>query len=46
MPPKDAKGMVNSVNRLDPDHTAPQFRPRMSTLFAQAFLSENLGKLW
>ena len=47
MPPKDAKGMANSVDWLDPDQTAPQGRSRMSTLFvAQDFLSENLGKLW
>ena len=34
MCPKDADGMANSV---DPDQTAP--------LFAQAYLSENLGPL-
>ena len=34
MHPNDAEGIPNSV---DPDHTAP--------LFAQAYLSENLGSL-
>ena len=34
MSPNDADGMANSV---DPDQTAP--------LFAQAYLSENLGSL-
>ena len=38
MSPKDADRMANSV---DPDQTAPQG----STLFAQAYLSENLGSL-
>ena len=35
MHPKDADGMANTV---DPDQTAP-------ILFAQAYLSENLGSL-
>ena len=37
MSPNDADGMANSV---DPDQTAPG-----SALFAQAYLSENLGSL-
>ena len=38
MSPNDADGMANSV---DPDQTAPLG----SALFAQAYLSENLGSL-
>ena len=37
MGPNDAEGIANSV---DPDQTAPG-----SALFAQAYLSENLGSL-
>ena len=37
MSPNDADGMANSV---DPDQTAPR-----SALFAQTYLSENLGSL-
>ena len=37
MSPNDADGMANSV---DPDQTAPG-----SALFAQAYLSKNLGSL-
>ena len=37
MSPNDADGIANSV---DPDQTAPR-----STLFAQAYLSENFGSL-
>ena len=40
MSPNDAAGMANSV---DPDHTAPVWSG--SALFAQAYLSENLGSL-
>ena len=38
MSPNDADGMADTV---DPDQTAP----RGSALFAQAYLSENLGSL-
>ena len=38
MHPKDADRMANSV---DPDQTALE-----STLFAETYLSENLGSLW
>ena len=38
MRPKDAEGIANSV---DPDQTAPLG----SALFAQAYVSENLGSL-
>ena len=38
----DADGMVNSV---DPDQTAPPAVWSGSALFAQAYLSENLGSL-
>ena len=41
MSPNDTDGMANSV---DPDHTAPRGRSG-SALFAQAYLSENLGSL-
>ena len=40
MHPKDAAGIANSV---DPDQTAPLWSG--SALFAQAYLSENLGSL-
>ena len=44
MSPKDADGMANSV---DPDQTAPLGAVWSgSALFAQAYLSENLGSLW
>ena len=44
MSPKDADGMANSV---DPDQTAPLGAVwSRSVLFAQAYLSENLGSLW
>ena len=44
MSPKDADGMANSA---DPDQTAPLGAVwSRSTLFAQAYLSENLGSLW
>ena len=44
MSPNDADGMSNSV---DPDQTAPLGAVWSgSTLFAQAYLSENLGSLW
>ena len=43
MSPNDADGMANSV---DPDQTAPGVVWSGSTLFAQAYLSENLGSLW
>ena len=44
MSPNDADGMANSV---DPDQTAPLGAVWSgSALFAQAFLSENLGSLW
>ena len=43
MHPKDAEGIANSV---DPDQTAPLGAVWSgSALFAQAHLSENLGKL-
>ena len=43
MSPNDADGMANSV---DPDQTAPPGAVWSgSTLFAQAYLSENLGSL-
>ena len=42
--PKDADGIANSV---DPDQTAPLGAVWSgSTLFAQPYLSENLGTLW
>ena len=44
MIPNYADGMANSV---DPDQTAPLGAVWSgSTLFAQAYLSENLGLLW
>ena len=44
MSPNDADGMANSV---DPDQTAPLGAVWSgSALFAQAYLSENLGSLW
>ena len=42
MSPNDADGMANSV---DPDQTAPGAVWSGSALFAQAYLSENLGSL-
>ena len=43
MSPKDAVGMANSV---DPDQTAPLGAVWSgSALFAQAYVSENLGSL-
>ena len=42
MSSKDAEGMANSV---DPDQTAPQAVWYGSALFAQTYLSENLGSL-
>ena len=43
MHPKDADGIANSV---DPDQTAPVGAVWSgSALFAQTYLSENLGKL-
>ena len=44
MSPNDADGMANSV---DPDHTVPPVGAVWSgsALFAQAYLSENLGSL-
>ena len=43
MSPNDADGMANSV---DPDQTAPLRAVWSgSALFAQAYLSENLGSL-
>ena len=43
MSPNDADGMANSV---DPDQTAPLGTVWSgSALFAQAYLSENLGSL-
>ena len=43
MSPNDADGMANSV---DPDQTAPLGAVwSVSALFAQAYLSENLGSL-
>ena len=44
MSPNDADGMANSV---DPNQTAPLGAVWSgSALFAQAYLSENLGSLW
>ena len=46
MSPKDADGMASSV---DPDQTAPLGAGAVwsgSTLFTQAYLSENLESLW
>ena len=44
MSPNDADRMANSV---DPDQTAPLGAVWSgSALFAQAYLSENLGSLW
>ena len=44
MSPNDADGMANSV---DPDQTAPLGAVWSgSALFAQAYLSENLGSLF
>ena len=44
MHPNNADGMANSV---DPDQTAPLGTVWYgSTLFAQTYLSENLGSLW
>ena len=44
MSPNDEEGMANSV---DPDQTAPLGAVWSgSALFAQAYLSENLGSLW
>ena len=44
MSPNDADGMANSV---DPDQTAPLGAVWSgSALFAQAYLSKNLGSLW
>ena len=44
MSPNDADGMANSV---DPEQTAPLGAVWSgSALFAQAYLSENLGSLW
>ena len=53
MSPKDADGMANSVdpdqttsNSVDPDQTAPLGAVWSgSALFAQPYLSENLGSL-
>ena len=56
MSPNDADGMANSVdpdqtaprgaNSVDPDQTAPRGAVWSgSALFAQAYLSENLGSL-
>ena len=42
MSPNDADGMANSV---DPDQTAPLAVWSGSALFAQVYLSENLGSL-
>ena len=42
MSPNDADGMANSV---DPDQTAPKAVWSRSALFAQAYLSKNLGSL-
>ena len=43
-PPKDANGIANSE---DPDETAPLGAVWSgSALFAQTYLSENLGSLW
>ena len=41
MSPKDVEGMTNSV---DPDQTAPLLLI-LSTLFAQDYLSKNLGSI-
>ena len=45
MTANDADGMANTV---DPDQTAPPLGAVWSgsTLFAQAYLSENLKSLW
>ena len=49
MHPKDAAGIANSV---DPDQIAPRSSLILgavwsgSALFAQTYLSENLGSLW
>ena len=46
MSPNDADGMANSVDpdQIDPDQTAPLGAVWSgSALFAQAYLSENLG---
>ena len=44
MSPNDADGMANS---MDPNQTAPLGTVWSgSALFAQAYLSENLGSLW
>ena len=44
MSPNNTDGMANSV---DPDQTAPLGAVWSgSALFAQAYLSENLGSLW
>ena len=44
MHPKDAAGIANSV---DPDQTVPLGAVwSRSALFAQAYLSKNLGSLW
>ena len=44
MSPNDAKGIAYSV---DPDQTAPLGAVwSESALFAQTYLSENLGSLW
>ena len=44
MSPNDADGMANSV---DPDQTDPVGAVWSgSALFAQAYLSKNLGSLW
>ena len=43
MSPKDAKGIANSV---DPDQSAPLAVWSGAALFAQTYLSENLGSLW
>ena len=40
MRPKDVEGIANSVG---PDQNAPR---SVSALFAQTYLSENLGSLW
>ena len=42
MHPKDAARIANSV---DPDQTAPRAVRSGSALFAQTYLSENLGSL-
>ena len=39
---KDADGIANSV---DPDHTAPLAAWSGSALFAQAYMSKNVGSL-